>query len=224
MLDIHSLLDNMKRPAFASEDDFKFVFAYELQKLLPDANVVLEYPHEIIAGKRSYIDIAIRRKKQYIPIELKYKTKQANVLLREGEPFKLKNHSACDIGRYDFLRDIWRLEQLLKESHKFGPCGYAVLLTNDRMYWDKNSEQKINSNDRDFKFFDGDDTVIRKGIHSWYKNNEIAQYSGSRYRSLEFDNQYDIRWHDYFPSAANPSEPFRYVTVTVPVMSHNSRQ
>lgn len=62
------------------------------------------------------LDIVVERDGEFVPIELKFKTRQLQnniTLLRFGVPvagFNLTNQSAQDLGRYDFWRDVKRLE------------------------------------------------------------------------------------------------------------------
>ena len=65
-------------------------------------------------------------------IELKYKTRAIDVKVGDEE-FFLKNQSAQDIGRYDLIKDIVRVEQVI--SAHGNSEGYAILLTNDSAYW-----------------------------------------------------------------------------------------
>lgn len=65
-------------------------------------------------------------------IELKYKTKKFDTVFG-AEEFHLRNHGAQDIGRYDFIKDIVRLEHFVTANA--GSVGYAIFLTNDEAYW-----------------------------------------------------------------------------------------
>ena len=65
-------------------------------------------------------------------MELKYRTREFN-LSREGEFFALRDQGAQDISRYDFLKDIQRLERLRTLPN--ARAGFAILLTNDPSYW-----------------------------------------------------------------------------------------
>ena len=50
-----------------------------------------------------------------------------------GERFVLRDQRAQDIRRYDFLRDVQRLEDEVSEGR--AGQGFAILLTNDPSYW-----------------------------------------------------------------------------------------
>ena len=89
-----------KRQIFHSEADFQFALAWEIQRCYPDAKVRLEYcPAEI--DPSMHIDILVIMDELWYPIELKYKSLKCTKLV-EDEIYKLKNHGAQDLGRYDY--------------------------------------------------------------------------------------------------------------------------
>ncbi len=51
---------------------------------------------------------------------------------RSGESFTLLDHGAQLLGRYDFLKDVSRLQQVVAVNPAVR--GYAILLTNDSSY------------------------------------------------------------------------------------------
>lgn len=84
------------------------------------------------------IDIVVRRGDEYVPIELKYVTKKViRDYMRFGILVKgmeiLKNQAAQDIRRYDFWKDVRRIE-LIKRIFPTVRNGLAVFLTNDSSY------------------------------------------------------------------------------------------
>jgi hypothetical protein len=101
-----------KRPVFHSEADFQHAFAWEIHQHLPDAYVRLEYRPALLPT-RAYVDVWVVDGNQTLAIELKYKTAPLSVQLDDGEKFDLMSQGAQDLGRYDFVRDLWRLEQVL---------------------------------------------------------------------------------------------------------------
>ncbi len=129
-----------RRKVFHSEADFQFALAWEINQLYPDIDVRLEYAYRV-DDKIYHIDILIllRIKEKYIPIELKYKTKKESLSI-DSEEFMLRSHGAQDLGKYDFIKDIVRLETLISKDSAFIE-GYAIMLTNDSSYW-KGSKRK----------------------------------------------------------------------------------
>ena len=110
-----SLLElSRKRPIFYSEADFQHALAWELHAEY-EGKTRLEYPVQIYAGKTSYIDILDVRSPENVAIELKYKTKKTSSNISyNGEEYPLTNQSAQNQARYDFIKDIERLERFVK--------------------------------------------------------------------------------------------------------------
>ena len=119
------------RPIFHSEADFQHAFAWMVHTLDPEATVRLEVPFHS-GDARRYLDVVIKSREVSAAVELKYKTR---MLLAEAknEAFFLEDQSAQDLGRYDFFKDIQRLEESAKAAP--GRSGAAVFLTNDSAYW-----------------------------------------------------------------------------------------
>ena len=120
------------RPVFHSEADFQHAFAWQLHMDYPDLRIRLEYPFHRKDEKIDYVDIVAFDKDETTAFEMKYKTAPFFALLKE-DLFYLKGHSAQDLGRYDFLKDIYRVEKYVTERKNW--TGYAILLTNDSAYW-----------------------------------------------------------------------------------------
>jgi hypothetical protein len=130
MVDIEDVLLSLakSRPVFHSEADFQHALAWEIHRHLPQASVRLEYkPPEVTS--RMYLDIWVALGTTRIAIELKYKTRKVKTVVG-GEAFDLSNHGAQDLGRYDFLKDIQRLENVC--AARRDTVGYTIMLTNDR--------------------------------------------------------------------------------------------
>lgn len=120
------------RPIFHSEADMQFALAWEIQKFNEKLGIRLE-KRFILNGSPKYYDLSVRNEKSEILIELKYKTKKF-IKVVGGEDFNLKEQSARDLGRYDFLKDIMNIE-------KSGLLGFVCFLTNDSGYWKPNNYQ-----------------------------------------------------------------------------------
>lgn len=113
-------------PYFVSEADFQFSLAIVLKKLNPKLNIWLEKPvaDPIVDNNRTWhIDICVEDDQaKMCYIELKYKTQQVNDL-------NFADQGAQTYGKVLYLRDVSRLERL-EAGQK-----YAILLTNDYLYW-----------------------------------------------------------------------------------------
>jgi hypothetical protein len=134
MLDIRNILAalSVKRPLFHSEADFQHALAWEIHQQWLGCSIRLEFKPPN-ATDRTYIDIWVKTLDILIAIELKYKTRTFSTNI-QGEDFNLSNHSAPDQGRYDFLKDIQRLEQIVY-GYSNAAIGYAIFLSNDPTYW-----------------------------------------------------------------------------------------
>ena len=152
-------LINEEKEIFCSEADFQFALAWKikelsLKELSPKIDIKLEFtPWKF--DPNIHIDIVVSTEGQMIPIELKYKTKklekdnfenQENLDHQDSYDVPLKTQGAHDTGRYDFVRDIHRMEQIIDSKKYPMQTAYAIFLTNDSLYW-KNPKktQLINS-------------------------------------------------------------------------------
>ena len=133
----------VRRPVFHSEADFQHALAWQIHSALPDAEIRLEIP--IRCGDEVFrVDMLVRTPLGTTAIELKYKTKLATVI-HNDERYELGNHAANDHGRYDFLKDVQRIELLAQAG--IVSAGFAVLVTNDHLYWE---QQREDANDYAF--------------------------------------------------------------------------
>ena len=99
---------------------------WRIRELTPSCRVRLEY-RVYLEDKPLYLDV-------WLPtlstaIELKYKTRQLLAPIG-AELYSLKDQSAQDLSRYDFLDDVRRLERMMEAGR--ARRGFAVILTNDR--------------------------------------------------------------------------------------------
>jgi hypothetical protein len=122
MLDIGVILRDLalKRPVFHSEADFQHAVAWEVHSRWPELSVRLEFrpPH---MDNRTYVDIWCNAGSRAVVLELKYKTRKLDVNVA-GEAFDLLDQSAHDIGRYDFLKDVMRLERIVADRTGLAGC------------------------------------------------------------------------------------------------------
>ena len=183
---IHQVLDSLraKRKLFSSEADFQFSLAWTIKELYPQVEVRLEYvPADY--NPNIYIDIVVFDGDTMIPIELKYKTKKTDKLV-DGERFMLKNQLAQDLGRYDFLKDIQRIEFMKQHFPNFQE-GYAILLTNDPSYLAK---PRANSSYAAFRIAEGD---TKGGSLRWAEGSK----SSKGRPGIDLLGEYPIKWSEY---------------------------
>lgn len=213
MFDVHAIMANLsrQRPVFHSEADFQHAFAWQVHSDLPDSQVRLEYRPRI--DERVYIDMWIANIS--LAIELKYRTRQT-ALQFANERFDLRQQSAQDHGRYDFLKDLQRLERL--EQQGLARAGLAILLTNDHLYWEH--PRRLPYLDKDFRIHEGQQI---SGCLKW-SNEASAGTTRSRELPINLEGTYSLIWHDYAnvrplqpPELGSPLSDvrFRYLAIEV---------
>lgn len=176
---------SFERQLFHNEADFQFALAWEIQKTYPECNIRLEY--KVPTFENRYTDIWINDEKP-IAIELKYKPKKIS-LKYDNEIFELKEQGAQDIGRYDFLKDVQRVEEIISKFPEV--TGYAIILTDDHLYW--NPPLKEDSIDSDFKIHEG------RIIHGSLKWSSQAGSGSTKNRTepIIINGSYKVNWKDY---------------------------
>lgn len=203
---------------FQSEAQFQFDLAWKINEILRDNDlndfkVCLEYlsAENSDKNKRMYTDILLYNEtsKEFIPIELKYKTASGDF-----GGIRLTHHGACDLGRFDFLWDVQRIHILKNRdrgyriSENLGKMlfGYAVLLTNDKSYWEVKREDLKNKDTLYKQFCIGDNQKIN-GEMSWKAGKTcITGTWREQVQPLRFDSEYTCEWNEYYVDS-NTNKP-----------------
>ncbi len=206
-LEISEVLSSLarQRPIFHSEADFQHALAWENQHRLPDASIRLEVPVQI-SGQFLHIDVWVVHQDVTLAFELKYKTRGLTAHIG-NERYSLKDQSAQDICRYDFVKDIQRLEQVVA-AHP-NSIGYAILLTNDSAYWKKPLNHS--TVDADFRLHDG---RVLEGVLAWDVNASDGTKKG-REHPLDLQGKYQLRWSDYSQPSSEKYGTFRSLVAEV---------
>lgn len=188
MIDIVKIMQELSktRPVFHSEADFQHALAWEIHKVMPDSNIRLEYPFR--REKDYHLDIFASDNNVRVAIELKYKTILSFILTEEGA-YYLKGHGAQDHGRYDYWRDVERLEEVVSARNECN--GYSILLTNDSAYWNPSNRGATACDD--FRLSEGGKV---SGILNWGKNAGKGTTKG-REAPISINGNYTCDWHDY---------------------------
>lgn len=212
MIDITAILNSLaeRRPVFHSEADFQYAFAWEINLARPKVDIRLEYP-ESTENNRYHIDVRVENKdeNEIIAVELKYKTVSVEFIYG-GEQYKLKNHGAQDHGRYDFIKDIQRLEHVAHAAENGKEfTGYAILLTNDSNYW-KGNDISQNTADAAFKI---NEERILNGRLNWAAS-ASAGTTKNREKEIELKGSYKVEWKDY-NKGQEGKQKFRYLAIKV---------
>ncbi len=190
---------------FHSEADFQFSLAWQLQKILPNAKIRLEYCPAFAPDM--HIDIYVLDEQGSYPIELKYKTKRT-IASDNFEVFNLKNHGAQDLGRYDYLFDVNRVERMKSLDPKF-VSGYAIILTNDSGYWTPPVYK--DTIDSAFRIYEGRNIT---GTLSWGEGAGIGTIKDRD--SFHLSGQYQINWLPFSDVSVNMgSGVFNYCLLEV---------
>lgn len=208
---------------FNSEAQFQFELAWKIKEKF-DCEVRLEELSRISGKKKDYTDIILEKDDLRIALELKYKTAKYE---DESKNIYLKAHGAADLGAYDFIWDVHRI-QMQTGMEKSGeddvkmPCnrGYAIILTNDAHYW-KDCQPKETIN-RDFLIGSGEFSrgVLYKKLHQWYTlDGEIGyskalQNAPSRQHDIDLMLNYFFQWKTYHTiDTEKPNKEFKYMIV-----------
>ena len=188
------------RPVFHSESDFKHALSWQIQQTDPSLRIRQEVGNLIEGPDRRYVDI-------WLPdsgtaIELKYLTRAA-VIVHEDEEFRLRDQSAQDTGRYDFCLDMARLEGIVRSDK--AAAGYAILLTNDHLYW--NPPNKTEAIDADFVIHEEREIT---GTLAWSPRAGRGTTNG-RENPVEISGRYQARWREYSDPEGTGYTRFRYL-------------
>lgn len=194
-----------ERVIFHSEADFQHALAWQIHLKLPDYSLRLEFKPPMIR-ERMYVDIWAARNDSKIALELKYKTRKLTAKVGD-EVFSLLNQSAQDIARYDFLKDVHRLEQIVYSGNNV--VGYAIFLTNDRSYW--KSPTNSRTIDADFRI---NENAIVSGEVKWGKKASKSTMRG-REEPIPIKDVYKLNWYNYSQPSPLSYGNFKFLVVKV---------
>lgn len=193
--DIHRYLNCEDGELLFNERDLQMHLAHHLTGTGHYDDVDVEYyvPYEqldnYIWKNELKLDILVRKGNEFLPIELKYKTKRhCKKIYRFNEEMPndvevLKNQGAQDLGMYDFWKDVRRVE-LVRNRFAAVNGGLAVFVTNDRQYL---SASRDSSNNRLFS--------MEEGIHSTDKHWQLPESTCAKtHPDFDLDHEYAIHW------------------------------
>ncbi len=198
----------LERPLFHSEADFQHALAWVLHRLWPKYVMRLERRVPKAKGGPGFaFDVWASSNSHTLAMELKYKTRTLEHNL-EGESYYLQNHGAQDIGRYDFLKDLSRLESVISPRQNISGC--AVFLTNDPLYWrPPRSDRTV---DRAFRVHQGRRLT---GKLAWSKGVSEGTKRG-REEPILLRGYYECNWQGFSEVHSPRNGYFRYLLVDVP--------
>lgn len=204
MLDFDLVLGALasKRPIFHSEADFQQALAWELRLENPNIEIRLEYPPPGLE-RRIHLDLWVMEGDTATAVELKYLTQRIDISLGR-ERFDLREHSAPDLGRYGFVKDIKRLECVVAAGRQI--VGYAIILTNDSTYW--SPPRRRDTFDAKFRIHEG---RVLSGPLAWDPRASEAY----RTESIHLTGSYQLVWKEYSALVGPQHGEFRYALVQV---------
>lgn len=211
MLDVVETMQKLsgERPVFHSEADFQHALAWQIHLQSPESRIRLEYPLSVDYEELGRLDLMLFEAEREVAFELKYKKAPFFAPLQR-EIFLLRADSAQDIGRYNFLRDVQRLEKAVSERRN--AAGYAILLTNDSLYWKPSPRETISDS---FRLTEGRKIA---GTSSWAAKAGKGTTKG-RESPVSLKGIYECVWRDYSYIAPGEyvkgSGEFRYLIFTV---------
>lgn len=135
------------------------------------------------------LDILLHKGSEFLPVELKYKTKRhVKQLMRFGEYLDrqvnvLKDQGAQDLGMYDFWKDVRRVE-LVRRRFAAVKNGLAVFVTNDKQYLNPCRETSNN-----YHF------CMSEGFHDTNRHWQNPDSSCARsHPDFELERDYFVHW------------------------------
>ncbi|MBD2872550.1 hypothetical protein [Paenibacillus arenilitoris] len=189
-MDIQTVLSSLAetRPIFHNEADFQHALAWELREL-GRYDIRLERRIDLNNGQRTYLDILAEKEGRKIAIELKYKMRGFKCTVKD-ETFSLLNQGAHDIGRYDILKDLQRLEGIV--GNGLADEGFLVFLTNDPSYYTVPHAARTTV-DQAFRIHEG---KLVHGLLSWGQTAGAGTTKG-REAAIAIQGHYELSWLDY---------------------------
>ena len=138
-----------------------------------------------------------------------------------SEEYKLKQHGTCDIGCYLYLKDVERIEHISKSlGDNFGK-GYAIMLTNDHLYWDKPKTTPDTTAFSDFRIYDGR-TIPAGQKLNWHPSSNSQPSWQKKMLPFTLIHGYTIDWKDYSNlikekegDANGEAFPFKYSIIEI---------
>ena len=207
MFDIHHILHSLAkdRPAFYDEEDFQCALEIRIRDLIPDCEIYRKF--KPFDGENVSVDLWVPT--HGTAIALRYPRQRLSVW-QNNVHFELKEHSAQDSGRYDFARDISRLERVVSEREDV-KRGFAVILTNDRLYWDTPRPEWQTRQDSAFRIHDG---RRLQGTLEWPPGAGRGSIKG-RETPICLNGSYFLIWADYSQLEEGKHSQFRYLAIEV---------
>ncbi len=193
-----------ERPIFHSEADFQHALAWQVHSADPLMNVRLETR----AARGERLDLMFSRSDLGLStaLELKYPCAALDETV-DGEQFVLPARGAQDIRGYDFMKDIARIERLVKAG--VTDNGEVVAITNDRSYWTRPRHGRP-TGAAAFRLYEGERLA---GVRAWG-----PQSAGTEKHTkgpIELPGDYVLERQDYRKVVDGRGGSFRQLVVEI---------
>ena len=159
------------------------------------------------SSSRSSLDLLIKDRAQIIAVELKYKTAYAGIVNTASDEYSIPREGAQDISRYSFLSDLERLERSISRNE--GLMGYAMMLTNDPLYW---TPPKRITLDAQFRLHPERQEISER--MSWRKGTSKSTKK-NRESSIVLKGKYPLKWRYYSEIQSAKNSEFRYLLIKI---------
>lgn len=193
-----------ERPIFANEADFQHALAWRIHLTYPDAKIRFEVRPP---GTHIYLDLVVTHEGRRMAFELKYLKRRLEVEIG-GELFSLSDDSVQDQGRYDVLKDVQRLEEVVSEG--FADEGIAICLTNDFNYWNPPAQPKPTI----FEAFRLTEGRRITGELTWREGASSGSIGG-RTDPIQLLGDYTISWQPYSMVPVESNGEFKYLSFQI---------
>ena len=209
MFDMKTILQDLaaNRPVFEDKRDFQQALAGAVQEHLDTASVQIRFAIYANGQPDHKVDIWVAHSGRSLAAEVHYRT-DALVAEHAHRAFTLRAQKAQDYGRYDFLKDVERLEKITSCIPDLE--GWVILLTNDHLYWEEKKKQY--SIDQQFHVHEG------RRLSGELRWGPTAGKGSTRRREepIVLEYEYCAKWENYSHVNDQRSGTFRYLALRVP--------
>jgi hypothetical protein len=191
-----------KHPFFSSKEAFKNSFKHQLQEKF-----------RVIENKDFHgcvVDLWVEDPNSEQQYAIYLMNKLAGLTIKQENQFiELKHHGAEDCGRYDFLKQVEKLEKITMGRDNVN--GIAILLTNDHLYW--NPPTKSHTVDSYFRIHEN---RVLTGELKWLEHASSGTMK-DREAPIVIKGTYKLQWQHYSTVSNEKHGEFCYLAVHVGV-------
>src|SRR4051812_48593328 len=167
----------------------------------PAANIRLE--RRMSTTPRLELDLLIELAGRTLAVELKYPRAALTIELGD-EAYDLRL-GAPDVDAYAVVKDVWRLERLVREGVADEGC--ALVVSNHRWMWEPSSTGRETLGDA-FRLTDG---IVMSGLRAWRPTQKTWPAE-----PIELAGSYELRWRNYATvPGQRGARQFRYLLLAV---------